>query len=115
VTFRHPISENAALSSLFDLGPFETTGGAGTVRNAGYGLDPPFQVVSGSTYRMVVDLAEPARARATTTGGQSGHPGGRHYGDQARLWVEDRYHPLWMDPADFEEGMEGDLILRPDR
>ena len=113
VTFRHPISHSAALSRLFDLGPFETSGGAGTVRNAGFSLTPPFEVVSGSTYRMVVDLADPARARATTTGGQSGHPGSPHYGDQARLWVEDRYHPLLMDEKDYADGVEGDMTMKP--
>ena len=113
VTFHHPISEASALSRLFDLGPFETSGGAGTVRNAGFNLNPPFQVVSGSTYRMVVDLADPARARATTTGGQSGHPGSPHYGDQARLWVNDEYHPLLMDEKDYIAGLEGEVTLQP--
>jgi penicillin amidase len=114
VTFAHPASEHPELARLFDLGPFETTGGSGTVRAAGYDTQRPFRVVSGSTYRMVVDLADPARAWATTTGGQSGHPASPHYGDQARLWVEDRYHPLLMDAQDFAPGLEGDLTLHPD-
>jgi acyl-homoserine lactone acylase PvdQ len=62
---------------------------------------------------MVVDLAEPARARATTTGGQSGHPASPHYQDQARLWADDAYHPLLMDVGDYAEGLEGEMLLRP--
>lgn len=114
VTFRHPISDTLALSALFDVGPFASSGGNGTVRAASYGLNPPFHVTGGSTYRMVVDLADPARARATTTGGQSGHPASPHYGDQARLWAADGYHPLLMDAKDYAAEVEGDLSLEPE-
>jgi len=55
-------------------------------------------------------MAAPERAWSTTTGGSSGHPGSLHYADQARLWLEDRYHPLRMEVA--EEDVEGILELR---
>jgi acyl-homoserine lactone acylase PvdQ len=70
---------------------------------------------------MVVDLADPTRARATTTGGQLGHPASPHCRGQARLWVEDGYHSLLMDARDYAadpsagsgQALEGDLTLQP--
>ncbi len=113
VRFVHPISENDTLAKLFDLGPFETSGGTGTVRAAGYSTARPFVLTGLASYRMVVDLADPARAWATTTGGQSGHPTSPHYGDHAQFWLEDRYHPLLMDEKDIDEHLEGRLTLEP--
>jgi len=111
VRFPHPLgSESPALAELLSPGPFPTSGGTGTVRAAGFSTAEPFAMGSGSTYRMVVDMAAPERAWSTTTGGSSGHPGSPHYADQARLWLEDRYHPLRMEVA--EEDVEGILELR---
>ena len=112
VRFPHPLGlESAALAAVLSPGPFETSGGTGTVRAAGFSMASPFAMTSGSTYRMVVDLADPARARSTTTGGSSGHPGSPHYADQTGLWLADEYHPLCMV---VEEGdVEGTLELRP--
>ena len=112
VRFPHPLGgESSALTELLCPGPFPTSGGTGTVRAAGFSTTTPFAMTSGSTYRMVVDLASPERAWSTTTGGGSGHPASPHYADQTRLWLEDRYHPLNMDVE--EADIEGSLELRP--
>ncbi|HEX2033488.1 MAG TPA: penicillin acylase family protein [Chloroflexota bacterium] len=106
VTWRHPLSlhgpeeQRAAASAVLDVGPYRTSGGAGTVRAASHSSQRPFQVVGGSTYRLVADLAPGGGLRATTTTGQSGHPGSPHYADQAPLWLQDAYHPFPLD--DFE-------------
>jgi len=113
VTFRHPMSDGGALSSLFDVGPFETSGSQGTVRAAGYAFSSPFEVTGLSTYRMVVDMADPARALSTSAGGQSGHVGSDHYRLQTRLWVEDGYHPLLMDRGDIQNNLVSTLRLEP--
>jgi penicillin amidase len=90
-----------------------TSGGNGTVRAAGHepGLD--FRVVSGSTYRLLVDLAQPSVAWSTVTTGLSGHLASPHYRDQIALWLADRYHPLWMDEADILAHHEGTTTLTP--
>ena len=112
VSFPHPLGEmSAALGTLLSPGPFATTGGNGTVRAAGFSTANPFRMTAGSTYRMVVDLADPARSWSTTTGGLSGHPASPHYADQTQLWLEDRYHPLNMD-VDAQD-LQGVLELQP--
>ncbi len=85
VLFGHPASTNPTLERLFDVGPFETSGGTGTVRAAGASMTHPFTVTGLSTYRMVVDLADPANAQATSAGGQSGHPASANYRHQSEL------------------------------
>jgi penicillin amidase len=115
VTWRHALSEQGpeaqrrAAAALFDVGPFPTTGGVGTVRAAGFSLARPFEVTGGATYRLIADLSPGGGMVATTTTGQSGHPGSPHYADQARLWLDDAHHPFPMD--DFEA--EGVTTLTP--
>ena len=111
VTFAHPASDNDALSSLLNLGPYETAGGTGTVRATGYSVVQPFVVTGLSSYRMVVDLADTARSWAVTTSGQSGHPASPHYRDNTQVWLDDEYLPLWMDDEDIERNLEGELRL----
>jgi len=109
VEWRHPLLDRPGGPRL-STGPYPTSGGA-TVRAAGYGPGS-FKVTSGSTYRFVADLAS-ATALSTTNLGQSGHPGSRHYRDQTRLWLADRYKPLWMERSDVEANCEGTTTLSP--
>ena len=115
VTFRHPLGDGGALSKVFDVGPFESPGSTGTVRAAGYNFGNPFKVTGLSTYRMVVDMADPAHGKSTTAGGQSGHPGSPNYRTQSELWAADDYHPLLMDRVDVEANLESRLTLEPGR
>jgi len=115
VTFGHPAAAGNALGSLLDVGPFESSGGTGTVRAAGHPGSAPFSVTSLSTYRMAVDLSDPAHGCATTAGGQSGHPADANYRTQSELWAADRYHPLLMDEKDVRADLKGDLALVPER
>ncbi len=113
VTFSHPCADTEELAKLLNVGPVETSGVTGTVRAAGHSLADPFKVTGLSTYRMVVDLGIPARAKATSAGGQSGHPASPHYRTQSELWLRDEYHPLLMDRKDVERNLDGVLILTP--
>jgi len=113
VTFDHPCATSLELEKLLNVGPFETSGVTGTVRAASHSLAEPFKVTGLSTYRMVVDLAKPSRAHATSAGGQSGHPASPNYRTQSELWLKDDTHPLLMDRKDIERNLEGHLTLVP--
>jgi penicillin amidase len=112
VTFPHPLGDRPGLRRL-SVGPFATSGGRGTVRAAGHDVGLDFTVNSGSTYRLLADLGGSGRAWATVTTGLSGHLASPHYRDQTRLWLENRYHPLWMDEADVLAHLEGETTLQP--
>ena len=113
VTFRHPLSDGGALSKMFDVGPFESSGSTGTVRATGYNFGKLFEVGSLSTYRMVVDMSNPAQSVATAAGGQSGHPLSPNYRTQSELWAADEYHPLLMDWEDIVGNLQSRLELNP--
>ncbi len=113
VTFRHPLSDGGALSEMFDVGPFESSGSTGTVRATGYNFGKLFEVGSLSTYRMVVDMSNPAQSMATAAGGQSGHPLSPNYRTQSELWAADEYHPLLMDWEDIVGNLQSRLELSP--
>jgi penicillin amidase len=104
VEWKHPIFPDLG------TGPHPTSGGS-TVRAAGYGVGS-FKVVSGSTYRFVADFAS-ATALSTTNLGQSARPSSRHFRDQTRLWLEDRYKQLWMERSDVAANLEGITTLSP--
>jgi penicillin amidase len=112
VTHPHPLAATPALAELFSTGPYPTSGGQ-TVRAAGYALAVPFDVTSGSTYRLVADLSQPDAFRTVQTLGQSGHLGSPHYRDQTRLWLENRYHPFWMNEADVLANLESETTIGP--
>jgi penicillin amidase len=112
VTHPHPLATTPELAAVFSTGPFPTTGGS-TVRAAGYGLSVPFDVTSGSTYRLVADLSQPDRLATTQTIGQSALLGSPHYRDQARLWLDNQYHPFWMSEEEVEAHRESEIRIGP--
>ena len=64
-------------------------------------------------YRMVIDLGDLGASRALLAPGQSGHPGDRHYDDQAEAWFTGEYHPMLYAREDVEEHAERRMLLRP--
>lgn len=111
-TWPHALARRAGLRRL-SVGPFATSGGVSIVRAASHGSQPPFAVTGGSTYRLVVDLSDPTKALTVNPPGQSGHPGSRHYRDQARLWLRDEYKPLWLRDELIDANRAGVTILQP--
>ncbi len=103
VTFQHPIAMGApALGKLVNVGPIPIGGECNTVNCAYYNLAAPYDVISGASFRLLVDLADPSGdtgALASNTAGQSGNPRSPHYRDQAARWSQVRYHPFGTDAA----------------
>ncbi len=53
----------------------------------------------GPSWRMMVELTQPVRARGVYPGGQSGNPGSRFYDNLLEAWVEGRYFDLLLLPT----------------
>ncbi len=54
------------------------------------------RVDGGASFRMIVDLASPARSVGVYPGGQSENPESPHYADQIEVWAKRQYLPLNM-------------------
>ncbi len=95
VTFRHPFSEQAALQSIVDIGPFEVGGSNTTLNNAEWSLNNPFDVRLGPSMRQIVDFADTATyLRTVIPTGASGQPLSQFYKNQSVLYLANGYLSL---------------------
>ena len=101
LTFEHPFKgRSRLLDKLLNLGPYPVGGSLFTVNPTQHRLSRPgdFSVSSGASMRQVIDLGDLEAAGRVITTGQSGHFMSPHYGDQVRLWLEGRLHPVSLNP-----------------
>jgi penicillin G amidase len=88
------------IESIFNRGPFPTSGGESIVNATGWSVGEGFQVDWLPSMRMIVDLGDLRGSLSVHTTGQSGHAYGKHYIDLAPLWSEGQYYPmLWNEQA----------------
>jgi penicillin amidase len=99
---RHSLSGRGDLGKLLDAAGGPVKGNFGTVCNTGSGAR--MEVRTGSTYRLIADLAGPVLL-AVDAESQSGQPGSPHYADQLQSWLAGQYKQLRLErPAHPPEG-----------
>jgi penicillin amidase len=103
----------AWVERIFNRGPVEADGTAGTVNNTAHNLNAPYAVRSGPSYRQIVDVGDWSRSVSMHTTGQSGHPFHRHYDDMIDPWRNIQYHPMLWNRTEVEARAEGILRLAP--
>lgn len=87
----------APLESLFNRGPFETSGGSSIVNATGWDSKESFEVTWLPSMRMILDLSNLDASLTVHTTGESGHAYHEHYIDMADLWRNIQYYPMWWD------------------
>ena len=100
--------------------PPRSVGGAGDIPNATW-FDPAvkdggrvdYQVVSGASMRMTVDMGDLDGARWVISSGASGHPWSPHVNDQFEAWAEGRMYPWRFSRGAIEASAAHTLRLRP--
>ena len=112
--FQHPLSfllpQDTA--KAWSIGPVPHAGSAVTPMHTGYrGTD--FRTMMGSSFRLVVDLADLDRSVTINTPGQSGDPNSPHYRDLFAKWAAGDYVPLPYSAAAVEAALESRLVCRP--
>ena len=101
------------MDRLFNIGAFPVGGNHLTVNMALYHYQDPFAVYHGPSQRMIVDMANPQTAWHVLPTGESGLLGSTHYDDQVGLYLQGKYHPIWLNRADVEQHKEARLVLVP--
>lgn len=94
VRFAHalaPLASGAERQAM-TLAPLSVGGVWSSPVASNFGAD--FNLVSGASFRMVLDVGDWDASRAVNTPGQSGDPASPHFRDLAPLWAEGRYFPL---------------------
>jgi penicillin amidase len=95
VTFRHPFSDEEALRTIVNIGPFEIGGSNTTLNNGEWGLNSPFDVRLGPSMRQIVDFADTATyLRTVIPTGESGQPLSQFYKNQSVLYLANGYLSL---------------------
>jgi penicillin amidase len=109
----HHATWSPAIGSLADpatraamtLGPLPIPGGASTPKAATYSPSD-FNVISGASVRIVVDVGAWDNSMMINSPGQSGDVASDHYRDLFPLWASGRYAPLLYTRAAIDDAAE---------
>ena len=114
--FRHvPLGQAgiAPLDWIFSSSDEPAAGGTFTNNQSMWDMATPFEVIFGSSQRMIVDFSDLSRSVAVNSTGQVAHPFHPHRDDQIALWRQVEYHPLIFTRAAAETYRESLLRLVP--
>jgi len=93
-------------------GPVALPGSASTTCAATYRMED-FAVVTGASFRMVLDVGAWDNSRVINSPGQSGDPASPHYNDLFPLWAEGGYVPLLFTRDAIERAARLVITLAP--
>jgi len=105
---------DAETRAQMTVGPLEVPGGAASPRAQTYRMSD-FNVISGASVRMVMDVGDWDNSRVINTPGQSGDPLSSHYRDLFPLWAAGQYVPLVYSRGAVEQAAELVLKVEPGR
>lgn len=111
--FDHALSAGVGdeISDALDVGPRPMGGSGYTVWNANY--DEDFQLASGASWRMVIDVGEWDNSLAMSVPGQSGDPESQFYDNFFDQFAEGEYFPLLYTREAVEEACTKRINLEP--
>lgn len=101
------------IESLFNRGPFPTSGGEAIINATGWSVRDGYETNWLPSMRMIVDLGDLNNSLTVHTTGQSGHAYHPHYIDMAPLWANIEYYPMWWDEGAVTGSAESRLRLQP--
>ncbi len=93
-------------------GPYPKGGGGYTPNLSTYRA-ADFQLTTGPSFRMVLDVGSWDNSRAMNFPGQSGNPDDPHYRDLAPWWLSGEYFPLLYTRAAVEKAAQTRILLQP--
>lgn len=112
-TFVHNLGRTPPHDHTFNLPPVGIGGDSTTVFASWASYQSSFTTTIGTSFRMIVDLADLNRSLWILPPGQSGHPGSPHYSDGIQPWLNLEYHHMLWDWDQIKANQEGTLELTP--
>ena len=114
IRFQHPLLDKAppGLADLMALPVIGRGGNTHTTNNTSY-RGERFDVVSGASFRMVVDVGNWDAAVATNAPGQSGDPRSANYRNLLQNWANDGHFPLLFSEQAIAENTAFTIRLIP--
>lgn len=106
-----PLADKATAAQL-SVGPLAYGGAANVPRAATY-RRADYRLLSGASFRMVLDVGNWDASRTINTPGQSGDPFSGHYRDLAPLWATGQYVPLLYSLSAVEAATAEAITLTP--
>ncbi len=106
-------SQSNLATGLVNRGPWRMPGGPSIVNATGWDAVEGYEVITGPSMRMVVDLDDLDASRWINMTGVSGHPGSSHYTDQTDLWADGETLPWAHGPEAVDAATEEALTLVP--
>jgi penicillin amidase len=118
IALRHPVLGGDTVpwpvTKFVDPAPQPVDGGGSIVDATSWdAASSSFDVVSGPSMRMVLDLADWDSGTWVNVTGTSGHPASTHYADQLGAWVEGRQFPWPFTGQAVADATRATLVLRP--
>jgi penicillin G amidase len=115
LTHAHVLGAVKPLDWVFNVGPFEISGGNEVINNLMFPLDTTgrFKVVSGPALRKAVDFANIEGGQTVGPTGQSGNRWSPFYKNQATAFVEGGSFPMRMNEKEIKESATSVLTLVP--
>lgn len=113
-TFTHPLSAvvDEATRKRLNVGVGGIGGSWATPMAMSYN-PATYQLTSGASFRMVVDVGNWDASRVVNTPGQSGNPQHANYRDLAPVWAEGKYFPLTYSRSAVEKATRTRIALQP--
>lgn len=106
-----PLADKPTAAQL-SVGPLAYGGAANVPRAATY-RRVDYRLLSGASFRMVLDVGNWDASRTINTPGQSGDPFSGHYRDLAPLWATGQYVPLLYSLSAVEAATAEAITLTP--
>ncbi|PAY11105.1 penicillin acylase family protein [Bradyrhizobium sp. UFLA03-84] len=106
-----PLADKATAAQM-QVGPLAFGGAANVPRAATY-RRADYHLISGASFRMVLDVGNWDASRTINTPGQSGDPFSGHYRDLAPLWATGQYVPLLYSRGAVEAATAEAITLTP--
>ena len=114
IALQHPLLHlaNPELAEKMRVNAYPRGGSANTTNNNGFGNDT-FDVRSGASFRIVMDVGNWDEAKMTNVPGQSGDPRSRFYDNLLENWATDSHVPLLFSRERVEKGAVKRITLVP--